>query len=117
MTKKQENEIYHMMNLSQVKSGLDYFIDHEDEDSLREIGEYFCKKVGDKGYDEIIIYLFDFSSRFLTDRKKWLLKINRRMTEMRKDKDENDKHSPENRQLSSSLGDKQLLSLKKGKGK
>jgi len=46
MTPKEENE----MTLDQVLGGIDYFIAHEDEDSLLEVVEHLFKKAADKQY-------------------------------------------------------------------
>ena len=79
MTPKEENE----MTLDQVLGGIDYFIAHEDEDSLLEVAEHLFKKAADKQYYELITYLFDASSRWLTDKKRWVLKASRRRTEIK----------------------------------
>lgn len=100
MTPKEENFIYHEMTMEQVIKGIDYFIKKDDEDSLLEVAEHFFKGVADKDYLELVTFLFDASSRFLTDKRKWIMKVNRRLMEIDKNENDTDSNtSPSNRQL------------------
>ena len=77
---------YCLTVIDQAIEQIDYLIAHNEEDGLRQVAEYLCKKMGEKGYYEAILYLFDFSSRYLVDKQKWIMKINRRLMEVKKEK-------------------------------